>query len=313
MKVSKQKRMANAKNAQESTGPKSEEGKMKTKYNALKHGLLASVAVLPYWESQEQFDALHAALRKDRNPVGILETIQVESIAVFCWRLRRAEQCEVGEIGRRLNSSHLRMEIEGTDAFDEAVKTMESLAGSPRADDAFNPGAFEEKLDSAEQARKHLLSTSKGVDHILRVLEGIRLEHEESGSLSEASLQRLLRYLGLPPYYPATIDSLAPLGEQKAALPNKFAGMRRKNRKVIFKVMTMIEQLELQRRGIKLKLSEGVQAEAKHASLRLPGRLATDKLLRYETAIERRLYRAIATLEELQKQRRARERGQVSG
>ncbi len=38
---------ANRRNAQKSTGPKSDAGKAKAKFNALKHGMTADTAVLP--------------------------------------------------------------------------------------------------------------------------------------------------------------------------------------------------------------------------------------------------------------------------
>ena len=42
---------ANRRNAQRSTGPASELGKAVAKFNALKHGMTADTAVLPYEDS----------------------------------------------------------------------------------------------------------------------------------------------------------------------------------------------------------------------------------------------------------------------
>jgi hypothetical protein len=52
-----------------------------------------------------------------------------------------------------------------------------------------------------------------------------------------------------------------------------------------------------------LEENEQLELEAKLASLYLPSRDAIEKILRYETAIERQLYRAMSQLERLQRQR----------
>jgi hypothetical protein len=71
------------------------------KFNALKHGLLAKSVILPIRsrsEKRSHFDALLAQLIDELKPVGILEDMLVEKIAVSYWRLRRALRAEAGEI-----------------------------------------------------------------------------------------------------------------------------------------------------------------------------------------------------------------------
>src|SRR6476619_5991854 len=51
---------ANRRNAQKSTGPKTEEGKTKSKFNAMKHGMTAEVAVLPH-EDKTSYEELRQA------------------------------------------------------------------------------------------------------------------------------------------------------------------------------------------------------------------------------------------------------------
>jgi len=94
---------ANRRNALASTGPRSDEGKVRAKRNSLRHGLLSKEVVIMHGEGAEdpdEFAALVQSLRDDRQPVGALELILVEQIAVCYWRLRRALRCEVGEIRR---------------------------------------------------------------------------------------------------------------------------------------------------------------------------------------------------------------------
>jgi len=64
---------------------------------------------------------------------------------------------------------------------------------------------------------------------------------------------------------------------------------------------------ELKKLGcLKLRTEEKekLELEAQITSLSLPGEQAIDKILRYETAIERKLYRAMDQLERLQRQRK---------
>ena len=95
---------ANRCNAQRSTGPRTPAGKARVKFNALRHGLLAKSVIPPIRppeadsEKRSHFDALLEQLIDELKPVGILEDMLVEKIAVSYWRLRRALRAEAGEI-----------------------------------------------------------------------------------------------------------------------------------------------------------------------------------------------------------------------
>lgn len=102
---SKKQLRANRRNYRLSTGPKTLEGKQKVRWNALKHGLLAKSVVIPTVGSPEnrtEFFSLLEHLQRQLQPVGILEEMLVEKIAVAYWRLRRAVRAEAGEIGEQL-------------------------------------------------------------------------------------------------------------------------------------------------------------------------------------------------------------------
>ncbi len=79
------------------TGPRTLAGKERSKHNALKHGLF-SKAILLKSESRREYDCLWSDLRADRRPVGKLEEILVEKIAVLTWRYRRFIAAESGAI-----------------------------------------------------------------------------------------------------------------------------------------------------------------------------------------------------------------------
>jgi hypothetical protein len=79
------------------TGPRTPQGKLRSKFNARKHGLF-SKAVLLEDESRAEYDALLIGLMEDFSPQGKLETVLVESLATLMWRKRRLLQAETAEI-----------------------------------------------------------------------------------------------------------------------------------------------------------------------------------------------------------------------
>jgi hypothetical protein len=86
---------ANRRNALKSTGPRTPEGKGAVRLNALKHGLLSRVTLLE-GEDEEALRELGEQLKKELQPVGELENLQVERIVSGYWRLRRLTQVEAG-------------------------------------------------------------------------------------------------------------------------------------------------------------------------------------------------------------------------
>src|SRR5437660_4981924 len=101
MAISPRKLAANQENARRSTGPRTPEGKARVRHNALKHGLLAKEVIVPVGDEQEkraEFELFLDDLWQHYAPVGPIEEMLVEKIAVAYWRLRRATRAEVGEL-----------------------------------------------------------------------------------------------------------------------------------------------------------------------------------------------------------------------
>ena len=92
--ISEKQLEANRRNAQKSTGPRTEEGKMVVSQNAIKHGILSTLQVLPDVESQEEWERHRAETMADLAPVGYLETVLAGRIAEMLWRLGRAARFE---------------------------------------------------------------------------------------------------------------------------------------------------------------------------------------------------------------------------
>ena len=86
---------ANRKNARKSTGPKTPAGKAASSRNAVKHGVLAATPVLPGLESPEAWEDHRTDVVKSLAPVGYIENLLAERIALIAWRLRRVVRYEV--------------------------------------------------------------------------------------------------------------------------------------------------------------------------------------------------------------------------
>jgi hypothetical protein len=154
---------ANRENAQKSTGPRTEEGKCRSRRNALRHGLAAET-VVEGLEDPEDYRAFEATIIADYDATTGVERELVLRLSSLLWRIRRATGIETdllriqAEIIRaREVSSHprpananpphssscsvprLRYRVLGTvggaAAHDEAVEFEESPEACARADD----------------------------------------------------------------------------------------------------------------------------------------------------------------------------------
>jgi hypothetical protein len=91
---------ANRQNALKSTGPQTLTGKGYSRRNALKHGLFARDLFSDFVQREDpkQFQELHAQLRKELQPHGRAEELEVEYIAVCWWRRGRLWRYENAEM-----------------------------------------------------------------------------------------------------------------------------------------------------------------------------------------------------------------------
>ncbi len=84
---------ANRRNAIRSTGPNTEEGKRRSRRNAIRHGLCAET-VIENIEDIEDYRAFEAAVIADYDAQTAVERELVLRLASLLWRLRRATAIE---------------------------------------------------------------------------------------------------------------------------------------------------------------------------------------------------------------------------
>jgi len=86
---------ANRRNASKSTGPVTEEGKQRSRCNAVRHGLTAET-VIGSLEDAEDYKAFEAVIIADYDAQSAVERELVLRLASLLWRLRRATTTETG-------------------------------------------------------------------------------------------------------------------------------------------------------------------------------------------------------------------------
>ena len=86
---------ANRENAKKSTGPRTSDGKRKSRRNAVRHGLTAET-VIDVLEEAADYEALAAAINADFRPATNFELQLVSRLISLLWRLRRATAIESG-------------------------------------------------------------------------------------------------------------------------------------------------------------------------------------------------------------------------
>ncbi len=96
--------LANRRNAQKSTGPRTSQGKAAVSQNAVKHGLLTRHDVISS-ESQADFDLYRDQMLAELTPVSPMESMLAERIVTLSWRLKRVCRIQNQAIDA-LNAAH---------------------------------------------------------------------------------------------------------------------------------------------------------------------------------------------------------------
>jgi len=289
MTASKKQLQANTKNAQKG-GVKTAEGKAIVKYNALKHGLLAKEVVITIGEgaeNPEEFNSLLEALQTQLAPEGTLEEMLVEKIAVAYWRLRRAYRYEVGLIRQELDTATDDFYDETDDYKDTKVNKMDEEIEQQIEQE--KDGVEYWKKDKRDLTRMH--KNGKSLDEIYdwednwdwlqdKVSYGLPIGDDGERQFMDPKMLR--EFLNNDPDWndDRIWETLIEICDEKIDEHKK-----------------EIADLEKQKQQNKLKL----QVIKKLGNI--PSKDELDRLLRYEGAIERQLYKALNQLERIQRLR----------
>ncbi len=270
---------ANRRNAQKSTGPKTIAGKEKSKMNALKHGLVAQATVIPVGEAKEddtEFTQLLDRVMAELEPQGFIEEMLTERIAICYWRLRRAAYAEVGEIR----------------------KSLDTVIGDASEDDLsrFQRAKFE--CESKRPQPKYLAelqNTVQGIQFLIDFLDDTRLEFENTGDLRKETRDQLRNYLGYN-YNPMRDDDYFSFHE---------CDVEDEDEEYESNLVRMLDTQKERLSAKKALLEENRNLLHEINVIRTAIPLDVNRIVRYEAAIERQLYKALDKLEDLQWRRKS--------
>ncbi|HET7442565.1 MAG TPA: hypothetical protein VFJ47_14775 [Terriglobales bacterium] len=249
---------ANRENALRSTGPKTARGKANVRFNALKDGFFSKQVVISskfVGEDSKEFEVLLNQLRQEYKPVGIMEDLCVQRIAVCFWRERRALRSEMGEVQRARQNAQ------------EEYKTTERN----------HPAVVECMIEALEKARVEAQETgqfSRETVARLRDLfedqlldlgtyricspELLTTEPKDRSAWQAESLRTIdetIRYLHIELYYAQYKRKRATeLAQERYALPpspelDRILRYQALNDRRLQRALTQLERLQQQRKG----------------------------------------------------------------
>ena len=270
--------------AKKSGGPTTKRGRERSRCNALKHGIFASVVVLED-ESPAQFDSLLQGFRDDLRPEGMMEEVLVEKLATLKWRHRRMLAAERAEIQmQQIDSS--RTDQREKQQWDEAIKLWAArktpwLGLLARCD---NPLILKKCLELLESLK---CSIEEGCYDIS--LEGV-IERLLFDELTVSPLVLLLdtRTDFMSGRWDEVQKYVTPLRERKATV------LRYLNSKMAY----------LKFKSDWNKESSELRGDLELECCGVPEAPRLDRLLRYSSSLERDFDRTLNQLERLQRTRK---------
>jgi hypothetical protein len=279
--------------------------------NAIKHGILAREVVITGGEGEERLKEFHDLVEKiceQYKPVGVIEESLVQTIATCWWRKARVLRAENGEIRTRLDgaSNDQRIRNEDKANLGRALTQMEGLSVFPTAKRPEQKLSSNDHWSAMQVAQSDLRSHFTGILVLQRILNIAKLEITKRGSISEFTRREIFdsfcfwdselanecRLLCTPKTTMAGQQSEEIVDQQTNEERFLLVGL-------IDHRLHWLGELEQYARD-----REKLAIDAQARSFSLPPADATDKLLRYETHLDKQLYRAMDQLERLQRQRR---------
>lgn len=154
---------ANRLNTQKSTGPRTAEGKQRSRCNALRHGLTAET-VIAALENAADYRAFEANIASDYNPRSASERELVLRLASLLWRLRRSTRIETGlfqiegELMRTQSSDAERRRSPPPEWYDQLDTSVPAVA-SPSTSDGDETSC--EHSESAQELATSFIRVSR--------------------------------------------------------------------------------------------------------------------------------------------------------
>jgi len=174
--------LANRRNAQKSTGPRTSEGKAIISQNAVRHGLSARQTVISS-ESQADFDLYRRQMLIELAPESPVQSMLAERIVCLSWRLKRAAKIQNQAIDA-LNADKTSSPL---------TKLTQSLLFKNLGQSQPSPSAPAPELALGRMAIKDF-ANARVLDRLLMYER--RIEHSLYKTIIELQRLQLIRKLG---------------------------------------------------------------------------------------------------------------------
>ena len=280
------------------TGPRTSQGKGRSKLNATTHGILSRVAVLKH-ESPDEYASLLKGLRDACGPEGALEDILVEKLATTLWRYRRLITAETGEIDENLNSN-MRIDVRMKEQERLNSEYLDRvLRGKGVIGMMYEVAILETCIASLEKLRESIRTKGfrKGLDHYaLAEVYGYR-NPNYNPDIGAASGTRNKQNL-LDTYDAWRLTAEATEEERQKY---GYASPSQCREQVLEAIKNETDRLKGMLDDLKVSKAEQSELEKSRRSLPEPDRM--ERLLRYEASLERTFDRTLVQLERLQRMR----------
>ena len=282
-------REANRRNATLSQGPKTIEGKQRSRGNALKHGMTGAGVVVSE-EDAGEVATLAGELEAEMRPSGTLGRILVHRVAVMAVRLDKCSRYDESATAKRVRDAEM--------DYDEACQAeVEALAAT---------------IDETPAASvRGLIRTRAGIDRLTRMWLVVRgVLDQSAGELWRvAHRERANHLLGFADdeasLSPADALARAILGDF-SGLPNGWRGIdaderrRRAREQVVALIDAEVAALE----SLAADLDESEAIDRAEAPARALFDASKQGVLarKYEAAAERTLFRALREFRQVEKE-----------
>ena len=310
--LSANKLAANRRNARKSTGPRTLTGKLSSRMNAVRHGILSSAVVvrgLRIQEQEDEFRALRDQCWECLAPVGRIEEMLVDKIVTAWWRSRRALIAETGEIVKSVDGGRWRRSTK-------------------------DPISLVTFLDESHDASMAMTKSTQGLDYLKYILEKVREGMESDGELTEKMCEWVRRRFMNQPnamtraleeyrakflanasaVAPGASSSATATGDEmadreglsaSAVAPAAMADREELKEMHQTAVERYIESMLMNYAELSGERQDREEKEetAQQAADVLPSAEVLEKIMRYEGSLDRQLYRAMNQLERLQRRR----------
>ncbi|HTI99824.1 MAG TPA: hypothetical protein VL527_13165 [Dongiaceae bacterium] len=264
---------ANRANARKSTGPRTPVGKAISCQNAVKHGRLARQVLVrghKLRESGREFRSLSEAYYRHLAPVGPVESLLVDRIVILAWRLRRGHIAEAGEIALNVDAGWWQRQ-QGLPPIQQYMQWY--ATGDPIL---------------------NMQNSTMGSVFLQHCVLETRHKVAAQGEYTAEIRQDLLRHFGSHP------NSLTRELDKK--WENSAAAAPEARTPALLALLDR-KFAEYDQSEARCRARETKEEIARQAAAVLPAPAVVDKILRYETALERQLHRALNQLERLQLRR----------